>query len=366
MLVVVTMAVAVPCALPASAAAVPEVQSLEFDRPATVGSPVTLLVRATDSSAPLSGLVTVFEPGKVFGSSACRPADSAGREAGGPFAPGAALTLAAPHRFRAAGPHVGLLRLDSGGCGPPATGLLQPFIATATQPGEPPPPVERGNPVPVPPGGVPAPPMPLVEDLPLQPVSPEPLAPPEPPGPPELASEGGSARASIAGRAPSRARRGPACAGAAARISRSSVAVDEGRAALLCLLNRVRRNRGLRPLRSNPRLLTAASDHARAMVRRGFFSHYNPNPAKRTLVDRLRRVRYIDARSYWTVGENLAFGDGARGTPQGVLSAWMKSGPHRANILHGDFREVGLGIQPGCPRSPRKGATYTIDFGVKR
>jgi uncharacterized protein YkwD len=365
MLAVVLIAAAALCALPASAAAVPEVQSLEFDRPATVGSQVTLLVRATDSSAPLSGLVTVFGPGKLFGSSACRPADSAGRAPGGPFAPGAALTLAAPYRFRTAGPHVGLLRLDSGGCGPPATGLLQPFIATATHPGEPPAPVERGDPVAVPPG-VPTPPMPLVEDLPLQPAPAEPPAPPEPPGSPGSPSQGGPARASAAGRAPVRARREPVCAGAAARISRSSATVDEGRSALLCLINRVRRNRDLRPLRSNERLLTAASDHARAMVRRGFFSHYNPNPAKRTLVDRLRRVRYIDARSYWTVGENLAFGDGERGTPQGVLSAWMNSGPHRANILHADFREVGLGIQPGCPGSPRKGATYTIDFGVKR
>jgi uncharacterized protein YkwD len=364
MLAVATMAAAAPCALPASAAAVPEVTSLGFDRPATVGSQVTLLVGATDSSAPLSGLVTVFGPGEVFASSACRPPGSDGLAPGGPFAPGAQLTLAAPHTYRRAGTHLGLLRLDSGGCGPPATGLLQPFTATTTQPGEPPPPVERGEPTPVPQGGVPLPPMPGVGDLPGQPTAPAPPEPPAPPAPPEV----GAARASAAKRAPSRrARRarGVACAGAASRIGRSAAALEEGRAALLCLLNSARRKRGLRPLRSNPRLETAAADHSRAMVRRGFFSHYNPNPGKRTLVDRLRRVRYIPTRRAWTVGENIGYGARELGTPRGVLRAWMRSTPHRANILHAEFREVGLGIHPGCPRSPRRGATYTTDFGTK-
>jgi uncharacterized protein YkwD len=364
MLAVATMAAAALCALPASAAAVPEVSSLEFNRPATVGKRVTLLVRATDSSAPLSGLVTVFGPGEVFASSACRPPGSDGLAPGGPFAPGAALTLAAPHIYRRAGPHAGLLRLDSGGCGPPATGLLQPFIASTTQPGEPPPPVERGDPTPVPQNGVPLPPMPGVEDLPAQPTPPTPPAPPEPPAPP-APPEGGTARASAAKRAPSRRTRGNVCAGAASPIGRSSAALEEGRAALLCLLNSARRKRDLRPLRANPRLTAAAADHSRAMVRRSFFSHYNPNPGKRTLVDRLRRVRYIPTRRSWTVGENIGYGDRELGTPRGVVRAWMQSTPHRANILHAGFREVGLGIQPGCPRLPGRGATYTTDFGMK-
>ena len=358
------MAAAAWCALPAVAAAVPEVRSLEFNRPATVGSEVTLVVRAVDRSAPLSGFVVVFGPGEVFGSSACLQVGSDGQAPGGPFAPGVAVRLAAPHTYRSAGPHVGLLRLDSGGCGPPATGLLQPFTAIATQPGEPPAPVERGEPTPVPPGGVPLPPIPGVADLPAQPTPPEPPTQPEPPAQP-TPPEPPAPPAPPAQRARSRAASGPSCPGASSRIGRSAKAVEDVRAALLCLLNRARRSRGLGSLRSNERLLAAAADHSRAMVRRGFFSHYNPNPAKRTLEDRLRRVHYIDPHRSWVVGENIAFGSRGRGTPRGVLRAWMRSTAHRANILRDNFREVGLGIQPGSPRSPGRGATYTTDFGAK-
>ena len=362
------MAAAAWCALPAVAVAVPEVRSLEFDRPATVGSEVTLVVRAVDQSAPLSGLVVVFGRGEVFGSSACLSVGPDGRAPGGPFSPGAAVTLAAPHAYRSAGPHVGLLRLDSGGCGPPATGLLQPFTATATQPGEAPAPVERGEPTPVPPGGAPLPPIPGVADLPAQPAPPSPPAPPAPPSPPAPPAPpvGQTVQTSAAKRPPSRAARARSCPEAGARIGRSAQAVEQGRATLLCLLNQARRKRGLRPLRSNQRLLAAAAAHSRAMVRGGFFSHYHPNPAKRTLEDRLRRVGYITGRRAWVVGENIGFGHRASGTPRGVLRAWMGSTSHRANILRASFREVGLGVQPGSPRSRKRGATYTSDFGVLR
>jgi uncharacterized protein YkwD len=49
------------------------------------------------------------------------------------------------------------------------------------------------------------------------------------------------------------------------------------------------------------------------------------------------------------------------------MRAWMNSTPHRANILTGSFREVGLGIVPGVPgRSLVGGGTYTTDFGLRR
>src|SRR5919108_5102685 len=42
----------------------------------------------------------------------------------------------------------------------------------------------------------------------------------------------------------------------------------------------------------------------------------------------------------------------------------MNSPGHRANILTGEFTEVGLGIVPGTPGDPSWGATYTTDFGA--
>ncbi|MEA2391126.1 MAG: hypothetical protein QOK31_1235, partial [Solirubrobacteraceae bacterium] len=37
---------------------------------------------------------------------------------------------------------------------------------------------------------------------------------------------------------------------------------------------------------------------------------------------------------------------------------------HRANILRGSFREIGIGIALGTPAGG-SGATYTTDFGAK-
>jgi uncharacterized protein YkwD len=45
----------------------------------------------------------------------------------------------------------------------------------------------------------------------------------------------------------------------------------------------------------------------------------------------------------------------------------MNSAPHRANILTGSFREVGLGGVSGTPSDARAGGgTYTTVFGGRR
>ena len=130
-------------------------------------------------------------------------------------------------------------------------------------------------------------------------------------------------------------------------------------------MNRERRRRGLRRLGGNGRLLRAAAAHSRAMVRRGFFSHFGTRPPGATLEQRLRRTRYLPARR-WTVGENLAWGTRGRSTPASVVRAWMHSSSHRANILYPTFRDVGIGIKRGTPTTRRRGVTYTTDFGRRR
>ena len=44
---------------------------------------------------------------------------------------------------------------------------------------------------------------------------------------------------------------------------------------------------------------------------------------------------------YATFGENLFAGTWGKATPREVVSAWLQSPPHRANILGGQFRHVG-------------------------
>ena len=108
---------------------------------------------------------------------------------------------------------------------------------------------------------------------------------------------------------------------------------------VLALVNQVRRDEGLSPLRSNPTLETVARDYACEMIEQRFFAH--ENPADRVSPgERLTRVGYI----YYAMGENLAVG---QPTAQQVVADWLASPAHRANILSPDWRETGIAVENG-------------------
>jgi uncharacterized protein YkwD len=136
------------------------------------------------------------------------------------------------------------------------------------------------------------------------------------------------------------------------------------RAALLCLHNKVRAQNGVRPLQENARLQRAAHRHSRDMIAGRYFEHTAPGGS--TMVDRIVRARYVRADEGWMLGENLAWGTGALGTPRGAMEAWMESPGHRANVLKRGFRELGVGVVSRVPMSDAAGATYTVDFGVRK
>ena len=135
------------------------------------------------------------------------------------------------------------------------------------------------------------------------------------------------------------------------------------RAAILCLHNQIRAENGLPALRENKQLRKAALGHSRDMVKDSYFEHTTPEGV--TMVDRILRARYVREDQGWALGENLAWGTGSYGTPRGAVEAWMDSPGHRANILKRSFRDLGVGVVLGVPVG-RGGATYTVDFGVKR
>jgi uncharacterized protein YkwD len=136
------------------------------------------------------------------------------------------------------------------------------------------------------------------------------------------------------------------------------------RAAVLCLHNKIREERGLPALRANTRLREAAEGHSQNMVSRRFFDHTTPTGV--TMVDRILRTHYTNRNQGWSLGENLAWGTGSMATPRGVVKLWMNSPGHRANILKRAYREVGIGVVSGTPTGGSRGATYTADFGVVR
>jgi uncharacterized protein YkwD len=139
--------------------------------------------------------------------------------------------------------------------------------------------------------------------------------------------------------------------------------VTELRATLLCLHNRARGRYGLGPLGAAPALQRAAQRHAAHMVSAGFMAH--TTPAGTTLLERIRRVGYIEPGEGFLLGENLGYGSGEVAAPAAMFRMWMRSPEHRAEILAAEFRDVGIGAARGTPTGA-EGRTYTIEFGVRR
>ena len=102
---------------------------------------------------------------------------------------------------------------------------------------------------------------------------------------------------------------------------------------VLDLVNAERANYGLQPLVMGDAKLTAAAQH-RAEEIATVNSHVRPNGSKWYTV--LSEYGVTDAAS----GENAAWGSVS---PEEVVTAWMNSEGHRANILDPEARAMGVG-----------------------
>ena len=148
-----------------------------------------------------------------------------------------------------------------------------------------------------------------------------------------------------------------ACAGARSRPSPASL--DR---ATVCLINEARSQNGLGALRTTGALAKAAGAHSRDMVRNDFFAHDSPTGS--TPKERIDRAGYFDGASSWAMGETIAWGSGGRATPSSIVRAWLTSPGHRAILLDGRYKDLGVGIALGAP-GRGDGATFTGDFGAR-
>jgi uncharacterized protein YkwD len=105
---------------------------------------------------------------------------------------------------------------------------------------------------------------------------------------------------------------------------------------VLTLTNQERAKVGLSPLTWNDTLAGIGANHCQDMIDRNYFAHESPEgqgPSDRA-----------DAAGYqWSwIGENIAFGYSSAST---VMTGWMNSPGHKANILRPEFTELGVGIR---------------------
>lgn len=122
--------------------------------------------------------------------------------------------------------------------------------------------------------------------------------------------------------------------------SREATRVVALETAIVRQVNDERTANGLRPLTISPDLTRASLAHSLSMVELGFFSHTSMDGT--SFSDRIKL--YYASRGRWTVGENLAMFGGPAPTAAQVVDAWLRSRPHRANLLRPTFREVGVAV----------------------
>jgi uncharacterized protein YkwD len=117
------------------------------------------------------------------------------------------------------------------------------------------------------------------------------------------------------------------------------------------LTNEHRVAKGCPALRVDSRLTAAARAHSTDMVARNFFSHTGSNGSN--FVARSVAAGYPQRGA---AGENIAWG---YRTPKDVVTGWMNSSGHRANILNCSSIAVGVGVAYNAGGSPY----WTQNFG---
>jgi uncharacterized protein YkwD len=126
-------------------------------------------------------------------------------------------------------------------------------------------------------------------------------------------------------------------------------------AGVVTLVNQHRGSLGLAPLAVSSTLSASAEWKSLHMARYGYMGHDDPAPpVARTPADRLASCGYPIGSVGW--GENVAHG---YATPGAVMSAWLASPGHRANIEKASFRAIGV----GAARAANGSLYWTQNFG---
>lgn len=124
---------------------------------------------------------------------------------------------------------------------------------------------------------------------------------------------------------------------------------------VVTLTNAERAKAGCGPLAVAPILTTVAQAHSQDMATHDYFAHDSQDG--RSPFDRMTAAGY----RYSTAAENIAAG---QRTPQDVVTGWMNSPGHRANILNCALTQIGVGYATATGST--YGTYWTQDFGTPR
>lgn len=118
------------------------------------------------------------------------------------------------------------------------------------------------------------------------------------------------------------------------KVEASTISIEN----IISLTNQERTSSGLNSLNENSQLDAAALAKANNMFEQQYWDHFGPNGET--------PWQFIRGAGYYYVyaGENLAKGFS---TAEGVHEAWMASTSHRANIMSGKYKDIGVAVVEG-------------------
>jgi uncharacterized protein YkwD len=122
-------------------------------------------------------------------------------------------------------------------------------------------------------------------------------------------------------------------------------------AGVLAAVNAARTVHGLRPLRLDLTLRSAARSHSADMLQRNYFAHG-------AFASRMA-VFHVEGRQ---AGENLAWGTGQYSQAGAIIAEWLASPEHRANLLSPVYSRIGIGLVRGSFQGTAAATVVTADF----
>lgn len=102
------------------------------------------------------------------------------------------------------------------------------------------------------------------------------------------------------------------------------------------LVNRERIKYKLPPLVWDDEIASVARNYSRKMAREGFFDHYDRSG--KSVADRAKNAEWD------SIGENLFMGSERSDLLSFSVRGWMRSTPHRKNIITRNYTGTGIGI----------------------
>jgi signal transduction histidine kinase len=139
----------------------------------------------------------------------------------------------------------------------------------------------------------------------------------------------------------------------ASAASPCTASATSARTTTLCLINAERAAHGARPLKLEKRLSRAALRHSRDMVANRYFAHDSRSGAGFSA--RIARTGWMQGRSRWNVGENLAALDrpgldAQRGPPPQHAAAALPRHRHRHRRRRADRQRLRQDLHDGLRR----------------